>query len=80
MKPHWLVRPGSIRLLWVVFIGILALTVLAGLLMHPHPAFGIDGSFGFYAWFGFFSCIAMIVVAKLLALLLKRKDTYYDGD
>jgi heme exporter protein D len=80
MKQHWLVRPGSIRLLWIVFLCILALTVLAGLFMHPHAAFGIDGSFGFYAWFGFGSCIAMIVVAKLLATVLKRKDTYYDGD
>ena len=80
MKPHWLVRPDSIRLLWIVFVCILALTVLAGLFMHPHAAFGIDGSFGFYAWFGLVSCIAMIVVAKLLALLLKRKDSYYDGD
>jgi hypothetical protein len=30
--------------------------------------------------YGFFSCAAMIVVAKLLGLLLKRPDTYYGAD
>ena len=33
--------------------------------------------FGFNAWFGFAACAAMIVVAKALAVLLKRPDSYY---
>ena len=80
MKQHWLVRRGTIRLLWIVFLCILALTVLAGLFMDDHAAFGIDGSFGFAAWFGFLGCIAMIVFTKLLGRLLQRKDSYYDRD
>jgi hypothetical protein len=43
-----------------------------------HPYFGLDGTFGFGAWFGFASCVAMIVFAKALGALLKRPDTYYD--
>ena len=46
--------------------------------MHLHPHFAIESVFGFNAWFGFLACAAMIVVAKALALLLKRPDTYYD--
>ena len=34
--------------------------------------------FGFNAWYGFLVCAFMIAVAKGLALLLKRPDTYYD--
>ncbi len=38
-----------------------------------------DFGFGFYAWFGFASCVVLIVVALALGWFLKRKDDYYDG-
>lgn len=40
--------------------------------------FKIDNIIGFYPIFGFLSCIVLILVAKGLALLLKKEDTYYD--
>lgn len=79
MKQHWLVRPATIRLLWVIFVLVLVLTVLAGLLLPTHGYFGLDGGFGFNAWYGFASCIGMILFAKLLGRVLKRGDSYYDG-
>lgn len=78
MNKDWLERPRTIRMLWGVFIAILAATVGAELFVHPHGYFGIDGSFGFNAWYGFATCVAMIVVAKVLGMLLKRPDSYYD--
>lgn len=80
MNQHWLYRPASIRLLWIVFLIILALTMLAGLFMDVHAAFGLEDSFAFAAWYGFASCIAMVVIAKLVGRLLHRKDNYYDRD
>ncbi|MEX2571887.1 MAG: hypothetical protein WD737_11365 [Gemmatimonadota bacterium] len=76
---HWLVRPGTIRILWIVFIAILILTVVPDFVVHQHEEFGIEATFGFYAWYGFITCVAMVVIAKLLGFLIKRKDTYY-GD
>ncbi len=75
---HWLVRRDSIRKLWWIFAGILTLTVVAQVAVHIHEYFGADGWFGFYAAFGFLSCVAMVVFAKLLGFLIKRPDTYYD--
>lgn len=75
---NWLVRPTTIKLLWRVGFGMLALLVLADFIIHPHAAFGIDGTFGFYSWYGLLTCLAMIFFSKFLALFLKRKDTYYD--
>ena len=46
---HWLVRPGTIRLLWWVFGAVLALTVLAQLFIGVKGYFGVDGWFGFGA-------------------------------
>ena len=73
----WLYRPTSIRLLWVLFAVILAGTVLAQVFVHLHPHFELEGWFGFNALFGFFSCVAMVVFAKLLGVILKRPDDYY---
>lgn len=74
---HWLVRPKTIRLLWWISGVVLALTVIAQFWIHVHPHFGVDGWPGFYAGFGFLSCVAMVLFAKLLGCLLKRPDDYY---
>lgn len=76
--PHWLDRPANVKRLWRGYLVVLALTVAAPGLVAMHPHFDIEAVFGFNAWFGFASCAAMIGVAKLLALVLKRPDTYYE--
>jgi hypothetical protein len=58
---------------------VLIVTVLMDLAVEHHPYFTLDGTFGFGAWFGFVSCIVLIVFAKALGAVLKRPDTYYDG-
>jgi uncharacterized membrane protein len=75
---HWLVGPRTIRILWIVFAAILAVTLIPNLFVHPHARFGIDGGFGFYAWYGFIVCVAQILISKFLAIFLKRPDSYYD--
>ena len=75
---HWLTRPTTIRLLWIVFICVLALTVVAGFWFPSEPHFEFERLFGFNAWYGFLVCAAMILVARALGVLLKRRDTYYE--
>jgi hypothetical protein len=74
---HWLSRPTTIRRLWIAFIGILALTLLAQLVFGVKGYFGVDGWFGFGALFGFGSCVLMVFGAKVLGLVLKQSDDYY---
>ena len=79
----WLVRPASVRLLWRVFWGVLALTVAAQLVIKIKGYFGVDGWFAFGAIYGFLSCLAMVLFAKVLGYFLKRDENYYrveDGD
>lgn len=78
-QPHWLVRPHTIRALWYIFIAVLTGTVIADIVLHKHAYFAIDGIFGFFAWYGFATCAAFIIVAKLIGVVLKRKDRYYDN-
>jgi len=74
----WLVRAGSIRKLWIGFAVLLAATVLAQALLPVKGYFGVDSWFGFAAVFGFLSCVALVIVARILGTLLKRDERYYD--
>lgn len=78
MDDHWLTRATTIRVLWIVFALVLAATVLADLFVTHHGAFGLDGTTGFGAWYGFLACVALVGGAKALGVLVKRPDTYYD--
>jgi hypothetical protein len=78
MKQNWFYRKSSIKKLWIGAIVILTLTVLVELFIVLHPHFKIEALFGFHAFFGFFSCVGMVIFAKFLGFLIKRKDTYYD--
>ena len=77
---HWLVRRRSIRVLWIVFVAVLAVLAVGDVFLYGHPYFGLDGTFAFYAWYGLLTCVVMILLAKAMGVLLKRKDTYYDGE
>lgn len=75
---HWLVRPSTIRKLWIGASVILALIVLAQTVIYVKGYFGFDAWFGFGAVYGFVSCLIMVLVAKFLGLFLKRPENYYD--
>jgi sterol desaturase/sphingolipid hydroxylase (fatty acid hydroxylase superfamily) len=75
---HWLVRPHNIRRLIYISLAVLAVVALLDFAIHPHAAFGVDGTPFFYSWYGFVTCVGMVVFAKLLGIFLKRQDSYYD--
>jgi len=78
-KLHWLVRPKTIKGLWVGGILLLLIVTWLGTTVHPHSKFGLEGTPTFYSWYGFITCVAMVVFAKFfVGILLTRKDTYYD--
>lgn len=74
---HWLDRPSSIPKLWVGFVVVLSITVVAEFFVSLHPHFDVENFPAFNALYGFLTCILMIIVAKGLAIFLKRPDTYY---
>ncbi|MDK9712556.1 MAG: hypothetical protein OEL86_00385 [Sulfuritalea sp.] len=78
--PHWLDDPANIRQLWRGFLAVLALTLVAGFFVDPHPHFAIEEWFGFHAAYGFISCVLMIISAKFMGVFLKRPDSHYSKD
>lgn len=80
MEKHWLVRPETIRLLWRIFVIVLAITVLVELVVQHEAHFSVERLFGFSALFGFVACAALILIAKAIGIFLKRPDSYYDEE
>jgi hypothetical protein len=64
--------------IWKAFLAVLALTVLAQFAIESHPHFAVERLFAWNALYGFLACAALILLAKALGLLLKRRDDYYD--
>jgi len=76
-------RKENLPKLWVFQIVILVLAVLPEFFIKhkehlPGTGFTLDTTFGFFAWYGFLTCTAMVICAKILGFIIKRKDTYYD--
>jgi hypothetical protein len=71
-------RPQNIRKLWIMLYVICGFTVIPDLFANRHAYFGLDAFFGFYSLLGFVSCAALILFSKLVGLILKVKENYYD--
>ncbi|MCB1501959.1 MAG: hypothetical protein KDK07_19605 [Bauldia sp.] len=71
-------RFAGARAVWIVFVVIAAATLAVDLLIDHHGKFGVDGSIGFYAWYGLLVAIALTILSRLLGALLARPEDYYD--
>jgi hypothetical protein len=61
-----------------VFFASLGVLLIVDLFIHKHPHFPWEGAPEFYAVYGFVSCVALIFIAKLLRLIVRRDEDYYD--
>jgi hypothetical protein len=64
---------------YIFLILLFVITLAAELFVEIHSSFNIVKIKFFYAWFGFSTCIVLVVVAKLLGFMLKRDENYYDN-
>lgn len=56
----------------------LIILLLADPFIARHVHFPWERVPAFYAVYGFIACVSLIFMAKLLRLLVKRKEDYYD--
>ena len=79
-KTYWLDSQDNVakvyKAVWIVCIALLVVEPL----VHMHPVFAIDQSFGFYGWYGFFACVGLVLAAKVMRILLMRDGSYYDDE
>jgi hypothetical protein len=77
-KRYWLDRPENVARLYRGLWALGGLLALLDLVVHRHAETGFDGGFGFYALYGFFACVALVLAAKVLRRIVMRPEDYYD--
>ncbi len=55
--------------------------VLAGadFIIHRHSVMDWEKLPGFYALYGFVACVVLVLLAKVMRVVLMRREDYYDG-
>ena len=77
-RKYWLDdRQNITKVVWglVIFCGIL---FVADAFYDKHPHFIAETYFGFFGIFGFVVCVGLVLTAKVMRILLKRGEDYYD--
>jgi len=84
-KKYWLDEKRNVNKIVYSLYAVCALLVAADLLYHKHIHFHYDNEqynfeewFGFFGFFGFIACVGLVLAAKVLRVVVKRGEDYYD--
>jgi len=75
---YWLDHKANVDKLVRVFYAACAVLFAIDIFISRHALFEIEHILGFYAIFGFVACVALVLTAKVLRLLIMRPEDYYD--
>ena len=79
-RKYWLDEPGNVKkIIWALF-AVCAALFLADAFYHKHSHFEAENFFGFYGIFGFVVCVALVLAAKGMRVILMRSEDYYDAE
>lgn len=78
-KIYWLDQPKNVLLIIWILITVCAALFFADAFYHKHSHFEIEHVFGFYGLYGFFVCVALVLIAKWLRTILMRPEDYYEA-
>ncbi len=75
-----LIAPEKLKTIKRIFYAVLVVVFVSDFLVHRrHAAFPWDELPGFGAFYGFISCVLIIVISKFVGhLVLMKKEDYYD--
>ncbi len=71
-------RPSTHRGIFYGLLGACAAVALADFVIHKHTTFEFETTFAFHAGFGFLAYLTIVNSAKVLRLIVKRPEDYYD--
>ena len=78
MNQHWILKKENIKKLWVCLIVLLVSLILVQIIFPIKGHFEVEGWIGFGAWFGFTACVLMVLCSKILGLVVKKSEDYYE--
>jgi uncharacterized membrane protein len=78
-KSSWLDQPGNTNKIWYGIIALCVVTALSDLLYHKHVKYDVEDLVpGMYGWYGLASCAVLVLGAKILQIIVRRREDYYD--
>jgi hypothetical protein len=77
-KRYWLDNSRNVDRLFWGLCGLSALSGLADFFYDKQAHFSWESWTNFSGWFGFVSCVGLVLVAKQLRKILQRREDYYD--
>ena len=77
-KKYWLDDSRNVdKIYWGLWLVCLLIT-LPDFFYHRHVDFPWEAWVGFYGFYGFLSCFGLVILAKQVRKIVKRKEDYYD--
>ena len=76
----WLDKSRNITIIVWFLVGICFILFFSDIFYTKHPHFQVEDIFGFYGIYGFFVCVALVLIAKMLRRILMRAEDYYDEE
>lgn len=77
-KPDWLDSFDNVKKLIKGFAVVCALLLAVDFFYHRHAERAWEAIPGFYAIYGFFACVILVLAAKEMRKVVMRKEDYYD--
>jgi len=71
-------KPENVKRFLGFFYASLVVLLIIDFFIPKHGGFPWEGMPDFFAVYGFVSCVALIFIAKILRLIFKRDEKYYD--
>jgi len=77
-KKYWLDETKNVNKVVYTLYGICLGLICLDFFYHKHPHFGFESWWGFYALYGLFGSISLVMLSKAMRIVLKREEDYYD--
>lgn len=78
MKRDFFDHPKTVSRLVRGLVVICILLAAIDLFYHRHSSHPLEEIVGFYALYGFFACVILVLIAKEMRKLLMRSEDYYE--
>ncbi len=71
-------KPKNVKRFLGIFYLSLVVLLIIDFFIPKHPEFPWEGAPGFFAVYGFVSCVLLIFIAKVLRIFIKRDENHYE--
>ena len=79
-KKYLFDNPQNVKRILYFLYGTCVLLFALDFVIHRHTSHSWETLWGFYAIYGFVSCVVLVMVAKWMRTFLMRPEDYYDHE